>query len=106
MTYGGYTSLQQLLTQQYINVYGNNIINLDCDLSSYSTTNGIFNASKLIKATDTDPSCINIANKSYMLGNATISYVDNAINSTLLQISNTDISATLTNDYYYESSKI
>lgn len=106
MTYSAYTSLQQLLTQQYINIYGKNIINLDCDLSSYSTSNGIVNASKLIKATDTDPSSINIANKSYMLGNATISYVNNAINSTLLQISNTDISATLTNDYYYESSKI
>lgn len=103
---GGYVSLQQLLTQQFINVYGKNIINLDCDLSSYSTSNGLVNGSKLFKATDTDPGSINIANNSYMLGNATISYVNNAINSTLLQISNTDISATLTSNYYYESSKI
>jgi len=101
---GGYVSLQQLLTQQYINIYGKNIINLDCDLSSYSTTNGILNASKLLKATDTDPSPINVSSNSYMLGNATISYANNQINSTLLQISNTEIVSTLTNNYYYESS--
>lgn len=102
---GGFVSLQELLTQQFINIYGKNIINLDCDLSSYSTTNGIFNASKLIKATDTDPSPINIASDSYMLGNATISFVENQINSTLLQISNIEIATTKTNDYYYESSQ-
>jgi len=103
---GGYVSLQQLLTQQYINVYGKNIINIDCNLSSYSTSNGIFNASKLLKATDTDPSIINVASNSYMLGNATISYINNEIKSTLLQISNTDITSTKTTNYYYQSSQI
>ena len=106
MAEGGYVSLQELLLQQYINVYGKNIINLDCDLSSYSTTNGIFNASKLLKATDTDPSTINVASNSYMLGNATISYIGNEIKSTLLQISNTDITSTRTTNYYYQSSQI
>jgi hypothetical protein len=102
---GGYVSLQELLTQQYINIYGKNIINLDCDLSSYSTTNGILNASKLFKATDTDPSPINIASNSYMLGNSTTNYAENTTNATLLQISNTDIVCSFTNDYYYESSQ-
>ena len=41
-----------------------------------------------------------------MLGNATISFVENQINSTLLQISNTEIASTKTNDYYYESSQL
>ena len=102
---GGYVSLQELLTQQYINIYGKNIINLDCDLSSYSTTNGILNASKLFKATDTDPSPINISGESYMLGNSTTNYAENTTNATLLQISNTDIVCSFTNDYYYKSSQ-
>lgn len=96
--YGGattYGSLLLLLMQKYMNVYGKNIINLDCDLSSFSTANGILNASKLFKATDTDPSSINIASNSYMLGNSTTSYAENTTNATLLQISNTTISATI-----------
>ena len=90
-----YGTLLLLLMQKYINIYGFNIINLDCDLSSFSTANGILNASKLFKATDTDPSSINIASNSYMLGNSTTSYAENTTNATLLQISNTTISATI-----------
>jgi hypothetical protein len=80
--------------QKYINIYGKNIINIDCDLSSFSTTNGILNGSKLFKATDTDPSSINIASNSYMLGNSTTNYAEDRTNATLLQISNTNITAT------------
>ena len=90
-----YGSLLLLLMQKYTNVYGKNIINLDCDLSSFSTNNGILNASKLIKATDTDPSSINIANNSYMLGNSTTYYPQDKTNATLLQTSNTKITSTL-----------
>jgi hypothetical protein len=90
-----YGTLLLLLMQKYINIYGYNIINIDCDLSSFSTANGILNASKLFKATDTDPSSINIASNSYMLGNSTTSYAENRTNATLLQISNTTISATI-----------
>jgi hypothetical protein len=89
-----FPSLVQLLMQKYTNIYAHNIINIDCNLSSFSTSNGILNASKLIKATDTDPSQINVANNSYMLGNATISYPNDQTQATLLQISNTDIEAT------------
>jgi hypothetical protein len=95
--YGGatnYPSLIQLLMQQFTNVYARNIINVDCSLSSLSTTNGILNASKLFKATDTDPNQINIASNSYMLGNATISYPNDESQVTLLQISNTNIVST------------
>lgn len=89
-----FPSLLQLLMQKYTNIYAHNIINIDCNLSSFSTSNGILNASKLLKATDTDPSQINVANNSYMLGNATISYPNDQTQATLLQISNTDIETT------------
>lgn len=92
-----YPSLTQLLMQLYINVFGKNIINIDCNLTSFETNNGLLNASKLFKATDTDPSSINVASNSYMLGNSTIDYVADTTQATLLQISNTDI--TCTNSY-------
>jgi len=95
--YGGsgtFPSLLSLLMQKFTNVYARNIINIDCNLSSFSTSNGILNGSKLFKATDTDPSQINVANNSYMLGNATISYPNDETQATLLQISNTNITAT------------
>jgi len=65
---GLYGYLNQLLMRQYINSYGKNIINIDCSLSSFETTNTsypIVNASKMLKATDTDPAQIN----------ATINYI-------------------------------
>jgi len=90
-----YGTLLLLLMQKYINIYGFNIINLDCDLASFSTANGILNASKLFKATDTDSGNINIANNSYMLGNSTTNYAEDRTNATLLEISNTIITATI-----------
>jgi len=92
-----YPSLTQLSMQLYINVFGKNIINIDCNLTSFETGNGLINASKMFKATDTDPSSINVASNSYMLGNSTIDYVADTTQATLLQISNTDI--TCTNSY-------
>jgi uncharacterized ubiquitin-like protein YukD len=84
--------------QQYINSYGKNIINIDCSLSSFETTNAtypILNASKMLKSTDTDPAQINVADSSYMLGNSTINYETDITSGTLLEISNNDIEATI-----------
>jgi hypothetical protein len=95
---GAYGSLTELLMQQYINSYGKNIINIDCSLSSFETTNAtypILNASKMLKSTDTDPAQINVADSSYMLGNSTINYATDITSGTLLEISNTDIEATI-----------
>jgi hypothetical protein len=92
-----FPSLTGLLMQMYINVFGKNIINIDCSLASFETTNGYINAAKMFKATDTDPSQINIEANSYQLGNATIDYVNDETQSTLLQISNT--TTTATNDF-------
>jgi len=102
---GLYDSMTQLLMRQYINSYGANIINIDCSVSSFVTTNATYpylNASKMIKSTDTDPAQINVASNSYMLGNSSIDYVDNSMSGTLLEISNTDITATINYIQYFK----
>ena len=104
---GEFFTLSELIVQQYVNTYALNIINVDCDLSSFYTANTnhrTLNASKLIFATDTDPASINISDKSYMLGNATISYPSDSANATLLQISNTEIECTRVNKYIPQTS--
>lgn len=100
-------TLQELVVKQYINVFGKNIINVDCSLSSFYTNNVNFpllDASKLIFATDTDPAAINISADSYMLGNCTIDYAKDETQATLLQISNTDIVSTKDTKYFYQTS--
>jgi hypothetical protein len=49
----------------------------------------------MLKSTDTDPAQINVADSSYMLGNSTINYATDITSGTLLEISNTDIEATI-----------
>jgi len=102
-----FATMSELLVQQYINIYGQNIINIDCELSSFYTANATypaFDASKLLFADDTDPASINVSTKSYMLGNSTINYPSNQIQSTLLQISNEEIECTRVNIYGTQSS--
>lgn len=102
---GLFSSMTDLLMRQYINSYGKNIINIDCSLSSFETTNTsypIVNASKMLKATDTDPAQINVSNNSYMLGNSSINYGANTISGTLLEISNDDIDATINYIQYFK----
>lgn len=104
---GEFYTLSELIVQQYVNTYALNIINVDCNLSEFYTSNTnhrMLNASKLIFATDTDPASINISSKSYMLGNATISYPLNTASATLLQISNTEIVCTRVNKYIPQTS--
>ncbi len=102
---GQYSSMTELLMRQYINSYGANIINIDCSLSSFVTSNATYpylNASKMIKSYDTDPAQINVQDNSYMLGNSSIDYVDNSMSGTLLEISNTDINATINLIQYFK----
>ena len=104
---GEFFTLSELLVQQYINTYGQNIINLDASLSSFYTENinyPILNAAKLIFATDTDPASINVSSKSFMLGNATIDLPNDQSNVTLLQISNNEIACTRVNKYSPQTS--
>ena len=102
---GLYSSLGELLIRQYINSYGKNLINIDCSLSSFETTNATYpylNASKMLKSTDTDPAQINVSNNSYMLGNSSINYATDTTNGTLLEISNVDLSATINYIQYFK----
>jgi hypothetical protein len=104
---GEFFTISELIVQQYINTYGQNIINLDASVSSFYTENAtypILNAAKLIFATDTDPASINVSAKSYMLGNATIDLPTDQTNLTLLQISNTEIVCTRVNTYSPQTS--
>ena len=104
---GEFFTLSELLVQQYINTYGQNIINIDASLSSFYTENinyPILNAAKLIFATDTDPASINVSSKSFMLGNATIDLPNDQTSVTLLQISNTEIPCTRVNKYSPQTS--
>jgi hypothetical protein len=99
-------TLQELLIQQYINVFGKNIINVDCNLSSFYTSNTnypLLDGSKLFFATDDDPASINISGNSYMLGNCTITYPTDQTQATLLYISNTDITCTKETKYFYQT---
>ena len=98
-----YSSLLLLLIQKYMNIYGYNLINIDCSLSSWNTTNGYLNGSKLLKATDTDPSQINVSANSYMLGNSTINYTRDETQATLLQISNNLVTATIGHTFTYNT---
>jgi hypothetical protein len=102
---GAYGSLAELLMRQYINSYGKNLINIDGSISSFVTTNTSYpylNASKMLKATDTDPAQINVSTNSYMLGNSSINYVRDTTSGTLLEISNDDISATINYIQYFK----
>lgn len=104
---GEFFTLSELLVQQYLNTYGQNIINIDASLSSFYTENinyPILNAAKLIFATDTDPASINVSSKSFMLGNATIDLPNDQTSVTLLQISNTEIPCTRVNKYIPQTS--
>lgn len=98
-----YASLTQLMMQLYMNCFGQNVINVECNLSSFETSNGYLNGAKQIKATDTDPAQINIANNSYMLGNTTINYGTDETQSTLLQISDIDIACTNSYELFYNT---
>lgn len=103
---GGYTGpLAAIILKQCLNIYARNIINIDASVSSFVTTNANYpylNASKMIKATDTDPAQINVSAKSYMLGNSTVEYIGNSMSTTLLEISNTDIISTINYVNFYK----
>lgn len=101
--YGPYTSptdgLSQTIMKEYINNYRRNLINMDCSIFGITTSNGNFAADKLLKIIDTDPAQINIQDKRYMTGNMTIDIVNCQSQSTLLDISNVEISSTITTTF-------
>lgn len=96
-----FRGLAQLLVRQFMNIYQQNIINIDCNLSSLNTTNGILNGFNVLKiADDTDPSSINVSSNYYMFGNTTMNLYTDEIQTTLLEISNINlVGATIKTTY-------
>jgi len=89
-----YAGLSGLLMQMYINIFAKKLINIDGSLTSFVTSNGYINGAKTFTATDTDPSQISVSSSYYLIGNSTIDYVADSSSVTLLDISDTDITAT------------
>lgn len=94
-----YRSLSELVVKQYSNCLNKNIINIDSSFMSVETANGRFNASMKLSATDTDPIQINVNDKSFLLGNSTIDYVNDVITATLLDVNTSNIDTTLLTTY-------
>lgn len=94
-----YRSLSELVVKQYSNCLNKNIINLDASFMGMETSNGRLSAAMRITASDTDPSQISVADKTYVLGNSTIDLPNNVIQATLLDINSENIETTLNTTY-------
>lgn len=87
-----FRGLAQLLVRQYMNIYQQNIINIDCNLSSVNTTNGVLSGFKVLQIVDdNDPASINVSSNYYMFGNTTMNLYLDEVQSTLLEINNINI---------------
>ena len=69
-----------------------NIINIDCNLSSVNTNSGVLNGFNVLQVLDdNDPASINVSTNYYMFGNTTMNLYADEIQSTLLEINNVNI---------------
>ena len=90
-----YRSLSQLIIRQYSNNLNKNVINIDSTFMGMNTDEGRFSGAMRIKATDTDPAQISVANKQYMVGNTTIDLFNDTIQGTLLDINSDNVAANI-----------
>jgi hypothetical protein len=90
-----YRSLSQLVIRQYSNNLNKNVINIDSTFMGMNTDEGRFSGAMRIKATDTDPAQISVANKQYMVGNTTIDLFNDTIQGTLLDINSDNVEANI-----------
>ena len=87
-----FRGLAQLLVRQYMNIYQQNIINIDCNLSSVNTNSGILNGFNVLQVLDdNDPASINVSTNYYMFGNTTMNLYADQVQSTLLEINNINV---------------
>lgn len=97
-TSNAYRNLCELIVKQYANIYYKNIINIDCSFSGLETPIGRFSAATRILVEDS--TLINsVSGKKYMLGNTTIDFFNDQVNTTLLEIENTNIDTVVTTKY-------
>lgn len=78
-----YFSLAELMFQNYINMFKQNIINID------GTLEGTFEAVQPISFTDLDPTQISVTGNKYLIGNCIFDARRNECQGTFLQVDNT-----------------
>lgn len=92
-----YNNLPRLLLQQYINIQSAAQINLEGSISSIFDSVDFISLLNTIKFTD-GTYIYSVSGKSYIPGNMTLNYIDDSTRGTWLQVSNTEITETIT-DY-------
>lgn len=98
-----YNSLAELIISAYSNSLIKNNINVDCSFFAVPTESGVqLNNSTLYKMTDLD-NVNSVEDKPYILGNTTISLVNNEAQVTLLELERNTTPTTITIDYSVET---
>ena len=88
-----YFSLAHLMFQNHVNMFRQNIINIDASIY------GLLSATDVMTFTDTDPSQISVTGKKYIIGNCIFDTQQNELIGTLLQTDNTHQEVTVTTVY-------
>jgi hypothetical protein len=90
-----YSNLPRLLLQQYINIQSAAQINVEGSIKSIFDSDGPISLVNVFQFSDST-STYSISGKFYTLGNMSFDYIDDSIKGTWLQISNTQITETIT----------
>ena len=92
----GYEPLMRLIYQLYYNIVSTSSINLNGNIWGLFQS-GIRPTQPFTSFVVTDSSSkISVSGNKYLIGNSTFDYIDNTVNATLLETSDTDITATIT----------
>lgn len=91
-------SLIELIIEQYSGILQNNTINIDSTFFGLQNNSGRLSAAMRITSNDTD-TINSVQGKKYMLGNSSINFYSSEIQSTLLEINNTNATTTMTVSY-------
>jgi hypothetical protein len=90
-----YTNIPRLILQQYINIQSAAQINIDGSVSSIFSENGPLSLITKFNVQDTSGQ-LSVSGKPFVPGSMRINYTDDSWTGTLLQISNTEITETIT----------
>lgn len=102
-----YESLTRLVLQQYFNIFSRAVINFTATIRSvYSrlkfgsgeTPKAIFKPVETFRVEDNTTNYVSVNGKSYIAANANINFIEDTINATILEVSNTDIVGTIENE--------
>ena len=94
-----YRSLAELMVKNYVIQYRKNIINIDGSVKSMGAEIARTSARTRMTADDTDPAQISVTGKYYLMGNTSINYPSDEIQSTFLEVTDTNQTAVITTLY-------